>query len=86
MNALPTWLRAAIITAGQAAAAVILLAVIDLLFDVQDWVSDPTNPVDISGFGKVVIGALITAITFIVTAVIRKLKPPESSYTPPPGG
>lgn len=83
LNTLPTWLRAAIITSGQAAAASILIALVDLLFDLQDWVSDPTNPVDVSGFGKLVIGAVITAATFIVTAVFRKIKPPDNSYQPP---
>jgi uncharacterized membrane protein (DUF485 family) len=81
---LPTWLRAAVITGAQAAAASLLLLVLDLILDVQDWLSDPTNPVDVSGAGKAALGVLFTLITFVVTAVYRSVRPVENAYPEPP--
>lgn len=84
---LPTWLRAAIITAVQALAGAALLWLIDLAADVQDWISDPANPVDISGAGRALIGLLIGLCTGIVTGVYRALRPVQNDYpelpTPP---
>jgi hypothetical protein len=81
---LPTWLRAAVITGTQAAVASLTLWLLDVIADVQGWVSDPTNPVDISGAGKALVSILFTAVTFIVTAVYRAWKPVENSYPEPP--
>lgn len=80
MIRLPTWLRAAIITGLQALAGVVLLILADLLFDVQDWVADPTNPVDFSGPAKLVFAAVVSFLTGVVTAVYRYLHPVAKSY------
>lgn len=81
---LPTWLRAAIITAIQAALGAFLLWLIDLGADVQDWVSDSSNPVDISGSGRALLGLLIGLCTGVVTGVYRAIRPVENDYPEPP--
>lgn len=84
LKALPTWLRAAVITAGQTAVAALLLVLLDVLFDVQDWVEDPTNPVDLSGAATAAGVVVITFLSGVVTAVVRAVKPPENTYPEPP--
>lgn len=83
LKSLPTWLRATVITAGQSLLGGVLAVVLSLLLDVQQWVSDPTNPVDISGAGTAVILLLFTFCTAVVTAIMRKVKPVENSYPEP---
>lgn len=80
MLKLPTWLRAALITGGQTLAAAVLVVLLDLLFDVQDWVRDPTNPVDLSGAATAVLIALVTFLAGLVTAIYRYVRPVERSY------
>lgn len=80
MKKLPTWLRAAVTTGLQTLAGLVLLGLLDLALDVQDWVADPTNPVDFSTFAKLVVAAVITFLSGLVTAVYRYLKPIETSY------
>lgn len=84
MQNLPTWLRAAVITGGQALVGSALLWLLDLVLDVQSWVADPTNPVDISGAGKALVSILFTFVTFVVTAIYRSVKPVENSYPEQP--
>lgn len=81
---LPPWLRAAIITAGQTALAAIALWLLDLIMDIQDWVADPTNKVDLSGAGKAFLTIVLTFLAFVVTAAWRALKPPQNTYPETP--
>jgi hypothetical protein len=80
MKSLPTWLRAALITGAQALAASLLLILLNLVVDIQSWVSDRSNPVDLSGSAQAVAAAVMTFATFLVTAVYRSVKPVENSY------
>lgn len=81
---IPPWLRAALITGGQALIGSLLLILVSLAADVNDWLSDPTNPVDISGPAKLAMAAAITFVTFLVTAVYRAIRPPQNTYPEPP--
>lgn len=80
LRRIPPWLRAAIITSAQVAAGYLLLIVLNLLFDISAWLSDPTNPVDLSTPAKLAVGVLITFITGVVTAVYRAIRPPQNTY------
>lgn len=85
LNRLPPWLRATVISALQALAAGLLMILLDLLADVQDWVRDPTNPVDLSGAGTAAVLALFSFCTAVVVAVHRGLlNPPQNAYPEPP--
>lgn len=84
LKSLPTWLRAAVVTGAQAAAASLLLLFLDFLADVQGWIADPTNPVDLSGLGKAAIGVVFTLATFVVTAIVRVVRPAENTYPEAP--
>lgn len=77
---IPPWLRAALITSGQAAIGSLLLVLLSLVADVNDWLADPTNPVDLSGPAKLVMAAALTFVTGVVTAVYRYLRPPQNTY------
>lgn len=73
---IPNWLRAAVVTAGQAVAAAavstFLFAAVDAVEgDDVDWVSTLGN------FRTAVAAALLP----LVVAVHRKLQPPEQTYT-----
>jgi hypothetical protein len=84
LQRLPTWLRATVITSGQSLIGGVLAVVVSLLFDVQQWISDPTNRVDISGAGTAFVLLLFTFCTAVVTAIQRRLQPPENTYPEPP--
>jgi hypothetical protein len=84
LSRIPPWLRAAIITGGQALLASLGLILVSLIADVNGWLSDPTNPVDISGPAKLAIAALFTFTTFLLTAVFRAWRPPQNTYPEPP--
>jgi hypothetical protein len=77
---LPPWLRAAVITSGQTLVASLCIVVLALLLDLQDWVSDPTNPVDLSGAATAAVVAIVTFASGVVTAVWRALNPPAVTY------
>jgi hypothetical protein len=81
---LPPWLRAAVITAGQTAVGSLLLIGLSLLVDVNGWLADPTNPVDLSGPAKLALGVAVTFVSFVVTAAYRALRPPQNTYPEQP--
>lgn len=83
-NIKPTWLRAAVTTGLQTLGGAVLAVVLGVLLDVQQWISDPTNPVDLSAAGAAIAGAFVAFCTALVTAVTRRINPPENSYPEPP--
>jgi hypothetical protein len=84
LSRIPPWLRAAIITGLQTLVGSLLLIVLSLILDVNDWLSDPTNPVDLSGPAKLALAAVVTFVSFIVTAVYRAIRPPQNTYPEAP--
>lgn len=84
LSKLPTWLRAAIITGLQTLAGAVLLIILNLLVDIQSWVSDRSNPVDFSTPAALAGAALLAFVVGVVTAVYRGLRPVENTYPEPP--
>lgn len=78
---MPTWLKAALITAVQSFAGTVLIALLGVLDQVREW-TESGNPPDLSAFGSVVVGAATAAAAGLITAVSRAIKPPEQSYGP----
>lgn len=72
---LPAWLRAALATSSQLLVASILLAVLGVL---ADWQAD--EPISWTGFLGAAKTATIIAVTGVVTAVYRWVKPPAAAY------
>jgi hypothetical protein len=81
---LPTWLRAAVISAVQAAVAAVLVVVLSLIVDVQAWVEDPSDPVEFRNHATAVFAALMAAAQAIVVAVHRAIRPVEDTYPEQP--
>jgi hypothetical protein len=81
---LPTWLRAAVITSVQAFVGTFLVTLLGLLGDIQEWVEDSTNPVDLGVPAKAIGSAVVALAVGVVTAVFRAVKPVENSYPEPP--
>jgi hypothetical protein len=84
LQRLPTWLRAAIITSGQAVIGSIVVIFVGMLTDIQDWVGDPTNPVDFPAYGAALGGLLVSFVIGLVTAVHRYFAPAPNTYPEPP--
>lgn len=80
---MPSYLKAALITAAQTFIAATLATLLGLLGAVQDWVGGGAPP-DITAPAKVVMSALVAAVAGIVTAVWRAMKPPEQDYPDQP--
>lgn len=80
LSNIPPWLRAAIITSLQALVGSLLVIALSLVVDVNSWLSDPTNPVNLSGPAKLALAALMTAVTGVVTAIYRAWRPPQNTY------
>lgn len=78
---IPSWLRAALITAAQSFAGTVLVALLGVLDQVREW-TETRNPPDLSAFGSVVVGAATAAAAGVITAIVRAIKPPEHTYTP----
>jgi ABC-type uncharacterized transport system permease subunit len=81
---LPTWLRAAVITSGQAFVGTFLVTLLGLLGDVQDWVEDNSDPIDLSVPTKALASAVVALAVGIVTAIFRAVRPVENAYPEPP--
>ncbi len=76
MNRIPTWLRAALITSGQAVAAA---GVATFGFALVDGVQgDPVDWVATLGDFRTAVAA---AVLPLVVAVHRAFRPPEQTYT-----
>lgn len=78
---LPGWLRASITTAATTFAATTLVALLGLLARLQEWVVEGGEPPDWSNLGRVAFSALIAAIAFVGTAILRVIRPPERDYS-----
>lgn len=76
---IPTWLRAALITAGQAVAAAVAAT---FGFAAVDWIEgDDIDWVATLGDFRTAVAA---ALLPVIVAVHRKVKPPEQTYTDTP--
>lgn len=77
---MPSWLKAALITAAQAFFASAFVTLTGLLGQVQEWLDNGAEP-DWSSAAKLLGSALVAAVAGLLTAVHRGLKPPEQTYT-----
>lgn len=76
----PSWLRAAWTTAWQGLAAVVLLATLSLLDQVRLWLDHGPTP-DLDVYLSTLGDAGVLFVAALVTAVHRRLRPPESAYS-----
>lgn len=84
MASLPSWLRAAVITSVQTFVGTFLVTLLGLLGQVQEWVGGGEPP-DLTAPAKALASAFVALAVGVVTAVYRKLNPPEDTYAPTPG-
>lgn len=79
---LPTWLRAAIITAAQVLAAAVLAVVLDVLRLLTVWAfgGDPPALDDLRAAALAIVGAILVFLTAVVTAIYRRIRPLAASY------
>lgn len=83
----PSWLRAAWTTAVQGLGAVVLLATLQLLDQVRLWLDHGPTP-DLWVYLHTLSDAGVLFVAALVTAVHRRLRPPEAAYheIDPPAG
>lgn len=77
---MPSWLRAALITSVQTFLATALVTLLGLLGEIQEWINDSTDEPDWSNAAKLVGSAFVAAVSGLITAVWRYLRPPEEDY------
>lgn len=83
LRSLPTWLRAAVITAGQTFVGTFLVTLLGVLADVQEWLNDGPAP-SLDAPAKAVLSAVVALAVGIVTAAYRALRPVQNTYPEPP--
>lgn len=75
----PSWLRAAWTSAGQGLVAVLLLSTLTVLDQVRLWLDHGPAP-DLSVYLRGLGDAGVLFAAALVTAVHRRLRPPERAY------
>lgn len=75
MTKLPSWLRAALITAGQMVAATALVTLVNIMGDVS-----ADRPVDWLGAARDIRDQGLAAATLVVVVLHRAIRPPEATY------